>query len=54
MLYLGCLLLIAALALVLGSTAHAPAGRLLLTTRIIVVVLLLSIPTGIVFQALTH
>lgn len=52
-LYLGCLLLIAALVLVLRSIAHAPAGRTLLTMRIIVVVLLVSMPTGIVIQALT-
>jgi hypothetical protein len=54
LLYLGCALLIAALALVLYAIRHAPPGRVLLTTRVIVAVLLVSMPIGIVLQALTH
>lgn len=53
-LYLGCALLLAALVLVLYAIRHAPPGRVLLTTRVIVAVLLVSMPTGIVLQSLTH
>jgi hypothetical protein len=53
-LYLGCALLIAALVIVLYTIRHAPPGRALLTTRIVVVILLVSMPIGIVLQALTH
>lgn len=51
-LYLGCALLIAALAFVLHAIRHGPPGRALLTTRIVVAILLVSMPIGIVLQAL--
>lgn len=54
LLYLGCVLLVVTLVLVLRATAQVPSGGVLWTVRIIVVVLLVSIPTGIVLQAVTH
>lgn len=53
-LYAGCALLVAALALVLYAVRRARPGWLLTTTRIIVVLLLVSIPVGIVLQAARH
>lgn len=53
-LYLGCVPLVATLVLVLWSTAHVRSTWLLWATRVVVVVLLVSIPTGIVIQAATH
>lgn len=52
-LYLGCLPLIATLVLVLRALAHAPSNRLLWSVRVVVAVLLVSIPTGIVLQSLS-
>lgn len=52
-LYLGCLPLIATLVLVLRTLAHAPSNWLLWSVRIVVAVLLVSIPTGIVLQSLS-
>lgn len=54
MLYLGCVGLIVTLVLVLRATAHVPSGRMLWIMRIVVAVLLVSMPTGIVIQAFTH
>lgn len=53
-LYAGCALLVAALVLVLLAIRHARNGWLLTTTRIVVVLLLVSIPVGIVLQAARH
>lgn len=50
-LYVGCALLVGTLVLVLHGVRHAAPGRLLLTVRVIVVVLLVSMPVGIVLQA---
>jgi hypothetical protein len=53
-LYAGCVLLVVALALVLYAVRDAPPGRALVTTRTIVALLLVSMPVGVVLQALTH
>lgn len=53
-LYIGCVALIATLVLLLRAIAHAPRSWLLWTMRVVVAVLLVSMPTGIVIQALTH
>lgn len=53
-LYVGCLLLIYTLVLVLRTIRGAAPGRLLTVIRVIVVILLVSIPVGIVMQTLTH
>ncbi|MFC6705885.1 hypothetical protein [Flexivirga alba] len=53
-LYLGCLPLIATLMLVLRALAHAPSNWLLWAMRVVVVILLVSMPTGIVLQAVSH
>ena len=54
LLYLGCVALILTLALVLHAIAHVRSSRLLWTVRAVVAVLLVSIPTGIVLQAVAH
>lgn len=54
LLYLGCVALIVTLVLVLRAIAHVPANGMVWTMRIVVAVLLVSMPTGIVIQALTH
>jgi hypothetical protein len=51
-LYLGCVLQVATLVLTLWTTRRAPRAGLLLVFRAVVVVLLVSIPTGVVLQAL--
>ncbi len=53
-LYLGCLALILTLVLVLRALAHAASNWLLWAMRIVVVILLVSMPTGIVLQAVSH
>jgi hypothetical protein len=53
-LYAGCALLVAALGLVLYAIRDARPGRALVTTRAVVALLLVSMPVGIVLQALTH
>ncbi|MGH3200339.1 MAG: hypothetical protein ACRDNT_31475 [Streptosporangiaceae bacterium] len=53
-LYTGCALLVAALMLVLYAIRHAQPGRVLVATRVIVALLLISMPIGIVLQALDH
>lgn len=53
-LYLGCLPLIATLLMILRALVHAPSNWLLWSVRVIVAVLLVSIPTGIVLQAVGH
>lgn len=54
LLYLGCVALIVVLVLVLRAIAHVPANGVVWTVRIVVAILLVSMPTGIVIQALTH
>lgn len=54
LLYVGVVLLVAALAVLLYAIRHGRRGGVLITTRVIVVILLVSMPTGIVIQALTH
>ena len=53
-LYLGCALLITTLVLILVITRHAPRGRVLLATRVVIVLLLISMPIGIVIQGVAH
>ncbi|MEO6886061.1 MAG: hypothetical protein ABI232_07230 [Jatrophihabitantaceae bacterium] len=53
-LYVGCALLVAALGLVLYAIRNAQPGRTLVTIRAIVVLLLISMPVGVVLQAATH
>lgn len=53
-LYLGTALLIATLVLVLIATRGAPRPRLLLVTRLIIVLLLISMPIGLVIHAFGH
>lgn len=50
-LYLGCVLLVATLALALWTTRGGRPPGLLLAYRLVVVVLLVSIPIGVVLQA---
>lgn len=52
LLYAGCVLLVTTLALVLTAIRRARPGRLLTTTRLIVVLLLVSMPVGVALQAL--
>ncbi|MGN6413437.1 hypothetical protein [Flexivirga sp.] len=54
LLYLGCLLLVVTVVLLLRTTTHVPSNWLVWTMRAVVIVLLVSVPTGIVLQALTH
>lgn len=54
LLYAGAALLVATLVLVLYAIRHARPGWPLLTTRIIVALLLVSMPIGIVLQAVGH
>jgi hypothetical protein len=51
-LYVGCALLVMALMLVLYAIRHAPSSRTLSATRAIIALLLISMPVGIVLQAL--
>ncbi len=51
-LYVGCALLVYALASAFLTTRHAPQRRLLLAFQVVVGVLLVSIPVGVVLQAL--
>lgn len=53
-LYLGCVPLVATLILVLRQLAHAPSNWASWSVRAVVAVLLVSIPTGIVLQAVGH
>lgn len=53
-LYAGCALLVAALAILLHAIRDAPPGWALSTTRVIVALLLISMPVGIVLQAVTQ
>lgn len=53
-LYLGTALLITTLVLILVVTRRSPAGLALTATRVIVTMLLISMPVGIVLQALKH
>lgn len=51
-LYVGCALLVTALALVLYAIRHAPSSRTLVATRVVTALILFSMPIGIVLQAL--
>lgn len=53
-LYVGAVLQVSTLVLVLYTTRHARAGWVAVTLRLVSVLLLISVPTGIVLQALTH
>jgi uncharacterized membrane protein len=53
-LYLGTALLIATLVLILLVTRHAPRRLALTATRVIIVLLLISMPIGILLQAMKH
>lgn len=51
-LYLGCVLQVVTLVLALWMTRRSPRAGLLVAFRVVVVVLLVSIPIGVVLQAL--
>ena len=51
-LYVGCALLVTALALMLHAIRHTPSSRTLVATRVIIALILFSMPIGIVLQAL--
>ncbi|MGH3208313.1 MAG: hypothetical protein ACRDNO_11175 [Trebonia sp.] len=51
-LYVGCALLVMALALILYAIRHAPSSRTLVATRFIIALILFSMSIGIVLQAL--
>lgn len=53
-LYAGCALLVATLVVVLRAIRQAPSGRWLLTARAVIALLLISMPVGIVLQAIGH
>lgn len=53
-LYLGCVPLIITLVLMLRAIVHVPSSWLVWLMRVVVVVLLVSMPTGIVLQAVAH
>lgn len=53
-LYAGCALLVAVLVLVLYAIRHAKPARMLVATRVIVILLLISMPVGIVLEAVKH
>jgi hypothetical protein len=50
--YVGCALLVTALALALYAIRHAPPGRTLVATRVIIALVPIGMPIGIVLQAL--
>lgn len=54
LLYLGCVALIVTLVLVLRAIARVPPNWVVWTMRVVVAILLVSIPTGIVLQAISH
>lgn len=54
MLYVGCVGLIVTLVLVMRALVHVPSNLLVWSVRVVIAVLLISIPTGIVLQGIGH